>query len=218
MNHTINQLAEECYNKWYNLFFKVSMSITKDREATRDLIQNAFLYVLGYSGDKEIKELGHVKALVHIHLRYASLSYIKGNKKKIQPEDAPAKSVSNYLLDMWPASIGIFRNLSKLTTNQQSIVKFYYWDGMSVPEISQRTGRTNAACWSNIKGAIKQLKNGCQDTHKVPDNRDGKTDIIIDLFKSGNTATQIADQLNKNPKTISSRLSYYRKTQPALFN
>jgi DNA-directed RNA polymerase specialized sigma24 family protein len=208
-------LADQCFRKWYNYFFKLSYSITLDREATKDIIQDAFVYVLNYD-TKEITEMEHMKALCIISIRFASHDFINSRKSipTIKPEPV---SISNYLLDMWPASTGIFKNISKLTINQQSLIKKHFWEGKGFREIQIETGIGEVPIRNAIQRGVSFLRKGCVENHKVPDNRDGNMAIIINLVNSGLKARQIAEKLNRPVSTIGSRVNYYKNKFPEMF-
>jgi RNA polymerase sigma factor (sigma-70 family) len=157
------------YRQWRPLFFKQAHGICHDAGATDDIVQEAMRKVLDRvnRGDIVFKHTQNAVNYVVRAVRNCAKDWVKRESKGISLEeipDPPSLSVEEELLDkeaeeIWEkCKAELVENIGKLTKDDRLLLKYRFWDGMTLAEIHEKTGIPITTIAYRINAAIKKLR------------------------------------------------------------
>jgi len=135
--------GKECLEEWYIEHFhyavNVAFQITQDREAAKDIAQEAFLRILETMAVGRYAQTAEFSTYLHRIVRNLSLNHVT-RRKEIPFEHPPPGGEEDHTLHKRIDSLDISKILSILAPHQRKVFILYYLHDKSYSEIASHLG------------------------------------------------------------------------------
>ncbi len=139
--------------KHFDMIYKLAFSQTKDREHTDDVVQEVFLRFL--KTDKCFESDEHIKAwLIRVTLNCSKNVFLSSWHKKTVPLSERADEP---VFDKTELS-DIYYAVRDLPTKYRAVIHLFYYEDMSVEDISKALGINASTAKSQLSRGRKLLK------------------------------------------------------------
>jgi RNA polymerase sigma-70 factor (ECF subfamily) len=143
---------EDLVSRWQKRLWQHAYRLTSDSQAAWDVTQQSWLGII--KGLKKLHDPANFRAWAYRITTNKSINWIKKNKavKKISIEeisDRPQKEKKD---------MGIKELLEKLDIRKQAVLALYYFEQLSISEISVALGIPKGTVKSRLHVARKELK------------------------------------------------------------
>jgi RNA polymerase sigma factor (sigma-70 family) len=154
------------YNHYYPSLFRYGFCLSKDKELTKDCIQELFLELWNKSATVN-KNVQDIKSYLFTWLRRkinkAIFSALQQHQKTalLKWEENKEASYEELLIAFQNSEINrekIKHALQHLTKKQLEIIKLRYFDNLSYEEIASRTSLTSRTIYNIIYEALRRLR------------------------------------------------------------
>jgi RNA polymerase sigma-70 factor (ECF subfamily) len=143
---------EELVNRWQKKLWKHAYRLTEDSQASWDVTQQSWLGII--KGLRKLHDPANFKAWAYKITTNKAINWIKKNKKvkklsldDIQDQEQTIKK-----------DIGIRELLLKLDIKKQAVLCLYYFEQLTVSEISMALKIPKGTVKSRLSNARKELK------------------------------------------------------------
>lgn len=153
------------YNQYYRSLFRYGFCLTRDKELTKDCIQELFLELWNRSSSvnknvQDVRNYLFTWLRRKIHKTVSTFARQKTRESKADHDDSE-ESYEELLIAFQTTEHKKERltiALGSLTKKQLQIIKMRYFDNLSYAEIAARTLLTNRTIYNTISEAIRQLR------------------------------------------------------------
>lgn len=161
MISTADELVEHALKEYESPLIGYAMTILKDLERSRDVVQDTFIRL--YKQDVE-KVKGGLKTWLYTVCRNRALDVLRKEKRMISVDDeilsqeashAPAPDAAT---DNHERIEQLMEILDKLSDNQKEVIMLKFQKGMSYDEISKATGLTSGNVGFLLHNGLKKLR------------------------------------------------------------
>ncbi|RFS21961.1 sigma-70 family RNA polymerase sigma factor [Chitinophaga silvatica] len=153
------------YEKLYLHLVNYGIRISNDVEITKDAINDLFLEL--WDNRHKLPEVGNVKSYLFTYLRRKILAGIRLSKKHneaagklAETADTHQWSYEDYIVAIQTSDEirqKISRAMANLTPRQKELIQLRYFDGLSMEELSLRTGIAPKTAYNTLASALKSL-------------------------------------------------------------
>lgn len=156
----------EIYQENYQMLFSYGFSLTKDRDITKDCIQEVFLEIWN-SRSSLNKEVSNIRSYLFTWLRRKiSRTQLKANRNKASEEfsvdtDQDEPSYLELLIAFQITEAKkekLARALENLSSKQLEIIRLKFFANLSYAEIAEKTSLAKRTIYNTIHLAIQQLR------------------------------------------------------------
>jgi RNA polymerase sigma-70 factor (ECF subfamily) len=161
--------GQEALVKLYeNLYFHLinyGIRISNDIEITKDAINDLFLEL--WDNRHKLPEVGNVKAYLFTYLRRKIMAGIRLSEKHSRAAGELAAtgelhqwSYEEYIVALQTSDEikqKVKRAMANLTPRQKELIQLRYFDGLSMEELSERTGIATKTAYNTLASALKSL-------------------------------------------------------------
>ncbi len=158
---TADELVEYALKEYESPLIGYAMTILKDLERSRDVVQDTFIRL--YKQDVE-KVKGGLKSWLYTVCRNRALDVLRKEKRMISVDDeilgleasnvpAPDTATDNH-----ERIAQLMTILEKLSDNQKEVILLKFQKGMSYDEISKQTGLTSGNIGFLLHNGLKKLR------------------------------------------------------------
>lgn len=141
-------------------FYRVAYSYTRHQEDALDVVQSAVCKAL--EAHKSIKNEDAIRTWFYRILINECLAVIKKRKKFLLSDDA-LEPEEVYYEKGYEQDDGIEKELDRLETDVQGIIKLRFFEELSLKEISSITGLNLNTVKTKLYRGLKQLKENMQE-------------------------------------------------------
>ena len=117
-----------------NKFYRLAFSYMHNQEDALDVVQNAVCRALEHSG--ELRNADAMKTWFYRILVNESLLFLRKNKRFVLDEDGADREIV-YEEPGFEIQDSLYKQISRLDEDVQSIIKLHYYEEMTLREISQ---------------------------------------------------------------------------------
>ena len=158
---TADELVEYALKEYESPLIGYAMTILKDLERSRDVVQDTFIRL--YKQDVE-KVKGGLKSWLYTVCRNRALDVLRKEKRMISVDDeilgleasnVPAPDTAT---DNQERITQLMTILEKLSDNQKEVILLKFQKGMSYDEISKQTGLTSGNIGFLLHNGLKKLR------------------------------------------------------------
>lgn len=150
-NQEFIKLIEENKLKLY----KTAMAILKNQEDANDAIQDTLLS--SYKNIHQLKSREYFTTWMITILRNKCFDLIKKNKKSINLDDTVFENKNDYY-DEYKVESSLERTINKLDGDLKEMTIYYYYDELSIKEISMIMSIPEGTVKSRLSRAREKLK------------------------------------------------------------
>lgn len=152
----------ELFQTYKNESFKYSYLITGDKYTSEDIVQEAFITC--YSHIKSLKSIEQFRSWFFKILTRIAWRYAKKQKKVLPVDNIFEKlqnknideSIEKYIINQQAQELRA--EIEKLELKQKTVMILYYFNGLTVKEISKIIGCFEGTVKSRLYSARKKLK------------------------------------------------------------
>jgi len=161
MISTADELVEYALAEYESPLIGYAMSILKDLERARDVVQDTFIRL--YKQDVE-KVKGGLKTWLYTVCRNRALDVLRKEKRMVVVDDemfsyTASKDLSpDAMADQHERVSQLMGYLDTLSENQKEVILLKFQQGMSYQEISKATGLTTGNVGFLLHGGLKKLR------------------------------------------------------------
>lgn len=141
-------------------FYRMAYSYTRHQEDALDAVQSAVCKAL--EAHRGIRNADAIKTWFYRILINECLKVLKSRKKVVLTADAVGQE-EGYLEERYEQGGDIIRELEKLETDIQGIIRLRVFEEMSLKEISAITGLNLNTVKTKLYRGLKQLKENMQE-------------------------------------------------------
>lgn len=141
-------------------FYRMAYSYTRHQEDALDAVQSAVCKAL--EAHRGIRNADAIKTWFYRILINECLKVLKSRKKVVLTADA-LEQEEGYLEERYEQGGDIIRELEKLETDIQEIIRLRVFEEMSLKEISAITGLNLNTVKTKLYRGLKQLKENMQE-------------------------------------------------------
>jgi len=143
---------EELVSRWQKRLWQRAFRMTADREAAWDITQESWLGII--KGLRKLHDPANFKAWAYRITTNKALDWIKkrGAVKEIRIEDIQSHQQKE------KRDTGVMELLEKLDVKQKTVLNLYYFEQLSVSEISEALCIPKGTVKSRLHSARKELK------------------------------------------------------------
>ncbi len=162
-------ITEEQFREKYNLYskelFRISLGYTRSKQDSEDILQNVFLKYL--KKERNFKTLNDEKYwLIRVTIN-ESIDFMKScyQKRIVLNEEivlqSPDQNSNNKIID------DIYYHLKEMPKKYREILILYYFDDLSIFDISKVLNASESAVKMRLKRARDYLKNKMEESNNV---------------------------------------------------
>lgn len=158
---TSEQLVEYALGQYESPLIGFAIGIVHDHERARDVVQDTFIRL--YHQDVE-KVKGGLKSWLFTVCRNRALDVLRKEKRMISTdeeimarEESPQPSPDSHA-DNHERIAELMNYLSRLSDNQQQVIRLKFEQGMSYDEISSQTGLSSGNIGFLLHNGLKRLR------------------------------------------------------------
>lgn len=141
-------------------FYRVAYSYTRHQEDALDVVQSAVCKAL--EAYKSIQNEDAVKTWFYKILINECLAVLK-KRKRLLLSDESSEREEAYFEKRYEKDDGLEKELDRLETDVQVIIKLRYFEELSLKEISRITGLKLSTVKTKLYRGLKQLKENIQE-------------------------------------------------------
>lgn len=141
-------------------FYRVAYSYTRHQEDALDVVQSAVCKAL--EAYESIQNENAVKTWFYKILINECLALLK-KRKRLLPSDESSEREEVYYEKGYEQDDGLEKELDRLETDVQVIIKLRYFEELSLKEISRITGLKLNTVKTKLYRGLKQLKENIQE-------------------------------------------------------
>jgi RNA polymerase sigma-70 factor (ECF subfamily) len=155
LNETNNGKLVEHILQNQDKFYRIAYCYVYQKEAALDIVQNAICRALeNYSS---LRNANAIKTWFYRILINECLQYLNKYKREILCEPAELRE-DVYYEDAYEAKIEIYQKVCDLPEHLKTVVILYYFEQLTLKEISQSTGVNLSTVKTRFYTALKRLK------------------------------------------------------------
>jgi RNA polymerase sigma-70 factor (ECF subfamily) len=138
--------------RWQKRLWKYACDMTGDTEAAWDITQESWLGII--KGLRKLHDPANFRAWAYRITTYKSIDWIRKNRtvKKVEFDEIQGHQHKD------EHDAGIKELLEKLDVKKRAVLNLYYFEQLSIPEISIALKIPNGTVKSRLHGARKELK------------------------------------------------------------
>ena len=146
------QAMERLVDRWQKRLWRYAFRLTADREAAWDITQESWLGII--KGLRKLRDPANFKAWAYRIATNKSLDWMKARSavKEVCIEDVPEQGQEKR------TDTGVAELLEKLDATKRAILSLYYFEQLSIAEISVALGIPKGTAKSRLHNARKTLK------------------------------------------------------------
>jgi len=158
---TADDLVEYALAEYESPLIGYAMSILKDLERARDVVQDTFIRL--YKQDVEKVKVG-LKTWLYTVCRNRALDVLRKEKRMVVVDDdmfsyTESKDLSpDRVADQYERMGQLMSYIETLTENQKQVILLKFQQGMSYLEISEATGLTKGNVGFLLHNGLKRLR------------------------------------------------------------
>jgi len=155
---------EEILERYKGLMLRTAYSIVKDRDSAEDAVQNAFIQAWQHL--PSLRETGAlrpwlmrivVNQCISFKRRFAR-STLFLQQAFAEQETERASQVANYAEGIMEGNWDLARAIEALPAKQQTVIALHYYQGMTLPEMSQSLQTSENTLKKRIQAALSNLR------------------------------------------------------------
>lgn len=150
INDSINDSIDEILNKYATMVYRIAFSRTKSKFDADDILQEVFMKYMKYNIDyksEEHRKAWLIKTTIHTSKTLLTSAWFK--KTVAMPD--------NLLIEMEEKS-EVYYAVLKLPTKYRTVIHLFYYEGLSIREISLLLDMKESTVKSHLHRARKSLK------------------------------------------------------------
>lgn len=139
-------------------FYRLALTYIRTQDGAFDAVQNAIVRAL--EKHSTIRDISAVKTWFYKILVNECLMYIRKRDKEIpvNSEDWETIFKGIYIESAFEPSIEIFKELDKLGTETKTVIVLYFFEGLTLKEISEVTQTNLNTVKSRMYSGLRKLK------------------------------------------------------------
>ncbi len=160
---------DDIFDRYSGLMLRTAYSIVKDRDIAEDAVQNALIQAWQHLPSlRETGALGSwllrivVNQCISFKRRLARSTMFLYQSFSEQ-ETFLASQVADYAKGCMERSWDLAHAVEKLPAKQQNVIALHYYQGMTLPEISQRLQISENTLKKRIQAALSNLRRALRD-------------------------------------------------------
>ncbi|HJT56526.1 MAG TPA: RNA polymerase sigma factor [Ktedonobacteraceae bacterium] len=155
---------EDIFNRYRRLMLHTAYSIVKDRDSAEDAVQSAFIQAWQHL--PSLREMGALRPwLMRIVVnqcisfkRRLARSTIFLRQTLAEQETQRASQVADYAGGIIECKWDLARAIEELPARQQMVIVLHYYQGMTLPEMSQALQTSENTLKKRIQAALSNLR------------------------------------------------------------
>jgi len=161
MINTADELIEHALEKYESPLIGYAMTILKDVDRSRDVVQDTFIRLYKQDVDKVKSGL---KSWLYTVCRNRALDVLRKEKRMVSIDDEVLGLEQSKLpspdaaTDHHERIEQLIEYLNKLSDNQKEVITLKFQQGMSYTEISKKTGLTEGNVGFLLHNGLKKLR------------------------------------------------------------
>jgi RNA polymerase sigma-70 factor (ECF subfamily) len=142
---------EMLVSRWQKRLWRYAYNLTKDTEAAWDITQDSWLGII--KGLRKLHDPANFKAWAYKITTNKSIDWMRKNRnlKQVSVEEIQDPQQKK-------KELGVKKLLQKLDMNKRAVLSLYYFEQLSVPEISMALKIPEGTVKSRLASARKELK------------------------------------------------------------
>lgn len=169
------------FDQYSRVMHRTAYSIVKDRDIAEDAVQDAF--ILAWQRLPSLREAGALRSwLLRIVVnqcisfkRRLARSTLFLHQSFSEQETDVASQITNYYEGHMERNWDLAQAIENLPTKQQMVIALHYYQGMTLPEISQALHISENTLKKRIQAALRNLRQVVRETEM--EYRTGKIEI-----------------------------------------
>lgn len=155
---------DDIFDRYGNLMLRTAYSIVQDRDSAEDIVQNSFL--LAWQHLPGLRETGAlrpwlmrivVNQCISLKRRIArSTTFLRQSFSEYEIEQA--SQIADHAEGRMERKWDLAQAISQLTPKQQMVIRFHYYQGMTLPEISQKFQISENTLKKRLQAALSHLR------------------------------------------------------------
>ena len=160
---------DDIFDRYSGLMLRTAYAIVKDRDSAEDAVQNAFIQAWQHL--PSLRETGVLRSwLLRIVVnqcisfkRRLARSTMFLHHSFSEQETFLASQVADYARGYMERSWDLARAVEQLPVKQQNVIALHYYQGMTLPEISQRLQISENTLKKRIQAGLSNLRRVLRD-------------------------------------------------------
>jgi RNA polymerase sigma-70 factor, ECF subfamily len=155
---------DDIFDRYGSLMLRTAYSIVQDRDSAEDIVQNSLL--LAWQHLPGLRETGAlrpwlmrivVNQCISLKRRIArSTAYLHQSFSEYEAEQA--SQIADYAEGLRERKWDLEQAISQLTPKQQMVIRFHYYHGMTLPEISQKFQISENTLKKRLQAGLSHLR------------------------------------------------------------
>jgi RNA polymerase sigma factor (sigma-70 family) len=161
---------DELVRRFQRPVLAILVARTRDREACRDLAQEAFLAVLQALREGRLREAGKLAAFVSGTARNLALKFIRTRRTQPLPADAapePATRPLDVDLEAHERVGLVSQALGRLEDGERLVLELTWLDGLAPRQIARRLGVSSEVVRTRKSRALKKVVEYVRDRTRI---------------------------------------------------